>query len=54
MKLKTLLAAAALALAPGLAYAMGGCSSVHQTASSCADGQVWDASSQSCITPPST
>lgn len=54
MKLKTLLAAAALALAPGLAFAMGGCGSMQQSASACSDGQVWDAALQSCITPPSS
>lgn len=54
MKLKTLLAAAALALAPGIAFAMGGCGSMQQSAAACGDGQVWDAATQSCVTPISS
>lgn len=54
MRLKTLLAAAALALAPGMAFAMGGCGSMQQSAAACTDGQIWDAGSESCITPPSS
>ena len=54
MRIKTVLAAAALALAPGLAAA--GCFGSHkaETASSCPAGQVWDAGSQACTTPASS
>jgi hypothetical protein len=51
MKIKVLLAALALAAAPGLASAM--CSwSAHGTeqAMTCAEGTVWDATSQTCVT----
>jgi uncharacterized protein YdeI (BOF family) len=48
MKLKTILAAAALALAPGLAMAMCG----HErttTATACGEGYVFDAATQTCV-----
>jgi hypothetical protein len=53
MKLKTTFAAIALALAPSFALAMGGCGMDHVTtsASQCEVGQVWDTSTNSCITP---
>jgi hypothetical protein len=53
MKLKTTFAAIALALAPTFATAMGGCGMDHVTtsASQCEAGQVWDQTSNSCITP---
>ena len=54
MSVKTLIVAAALAVAPTFAVAMGGCGSMQQTAAACGDGQVWDADSQSCIIPPSS
>ena len=54
MKLKTFLVAAAFAAAPGVAFAMGGCGTMQQTAAVCGDGQIWDAGSQSCVTPPSS
>ncbi len=44
--MKIFLASLALVLAPLSAYAEG-CS--HESASQCADGQVWDSVSQSCI-----
>ncbi|MCC6000890.1 MAG: hypothetical protein JJU19_08510 [Pararhodobacter sp.] len=55
MKVKTFLAAAALALMPGFALAMGGCGSMApQSASACGEGQVWDAATQACVTPVSS
>lgn len=53
MPFKTLLAALVLMLAPGMALAMG-CSDLRQTTASCADGQIWDSASQSCVTPISS
>jgi len=48
MQAKTLLTALVLALAPGMAAAM--CSwGKEETAASCADGMVWDSTSQSCV-----
>ena len=53
MKLRILLTAAALALAPGMAAAM--CSwEKSQSASQCGSGQVWDAESETCISPVSS
>ncbi len=54
MKLKIALTALALTLSPAIATAM--CSSMKpaQTASACADGQVFDASSQTCVEPMSS
>ena len=53
MKLRLILAAAALALAPGIAAAQ--CNwSASQSASQCGAGQVWDGDSQTCVTPPSS
>ncbi len=55
MKVKTFLAATVLAMAPGLAMAMGGCGSMTpQSASACGDGQVWDADARACVTPLSS
>lgn len=49
MKMKTILAALALAIAPTLAIAEG-CSSRHsEQAMSCGEGTVWDADTQSCV-----
>ena len=50
MKVTTLLTAAVLAFTPALAFA--GCSGYghSETANSCADGQLWDVASQSCVT----
>ncbi|MFN3953733.1 MAG: hypothetical protein ACK4LQ_04710 [Pararhodobacter sp.] len=53
MPFKTLLAALALSMAPSLALAMG-CGDLRQTTASCAEGQVWDSASQSCVTPVSS
>lgn len=50
MKLKTTIAAFILAMLPGLAFANCGWKT-EQTANACADGQVFDADTDSCITP---
>lgn len=50
MKMKTLLAALALTLAPGLAVAM--CSGNYQkdeVAMTCAAGTTWDSEMQRCV-----
>lgn len=54
MNLKIALAALALSLSPALASAM--CSDMRpaQTASMCAEGQVYDADSATCIEPLSS
>ncbi|TVP71909.1 MAG: hypothetical protein EA339_07785 [Rhodobacteraceae bacterium] len=54
MKLKIALTALALTLSPAIAAAM--CSSMKpaQTASACADSQVFDADSQTCVEPMSS
>ncbi len=54
MKLKIILAAAALAFAPGMAAAMCSWEKTQQSASQCGAGQVWDADSETCITPLSS
>ncbi len=48
MKITTLIAATLLALSPSIS--MASCSWEHSTkeASSCADGMVWDAATESC------
>ena len=46
--LKTLLAAAALAAAPGLALAQGCSWSKQQMTQSCAPGSTWDATAGVC------
>lgn len=48
MKLKTILAAAALAFAPGFAMAMCG-HERNTTATACAEGYVFDAGTQTCV-----
>lgn len=53
MTLKTTLAALALTLLPG--FAMASCwGAAHETASTCSEGQTWDAGTQTCITPVSS
>ncbi len=54
MKLKIAVTALVISLSPAIASAM--CSSIApaQTASSCLEGQVWDAESATCITPMSS
>lgn len=49
MKVKTLLTAAVLAVAPVIAFA--GCNGYghSETANSCSEGQIWDVASQSCV-----
>ncbi|WP_201155860.1 hypothetical protein [Rhodobaculum claviforme] len=54
MKIKVTLAAAVLALAPGMAAAMCSWEKTQQSASQCGAGQVWDAESQGCVTPVSS
>lgn len=51
MKLKTTLAALVLGFLPGLALAEGCSWHQEMTANACADGQVYDSDSGSCITP---
>ncbi|AHM05555.1 hypothetical protein roselon_03297 [Roseibacterium elongatum DSM 19469] len=48
-KIKTLLAAAALMAAPGLAMAECSWGSSHDMTMSCAQGSTWDADSQACV-----
>jgi len=54
MKIKVTLAALVLAATPGLAFAM--CSDMRpaQTASSCAEGTVWDSQAGTCVPPVSS
>jgi hypothetical protein len=47
MKIKTLIAAMALATLPAASFAM--CSDKSHQAMSCSEGTVWDAASQTCI-----
>ncbi len=54
MKLKVTLAALVLGLAPALASAMCSSMRMDQTASNCAEGQIWDADSATCIEPVSS
>lgn len=51
MKIKFAIATLALALAPGFALASGGCNSekTQISASSCAEGTVFDAASGTCV-----
>lgn len=52
MTFRTLVAAALLSLAPGLALAGGGgCGFDHmkEQVSSCADGYVWDSAAATCV-----
>lgn len=53
MKFRITLAAFVLAMAPAAAMAMCSWDS-KQTASSCGEGQVWDAQTETCITPLSS
>lgn len=54
MKLKVTLAALVLGLAPALASAMCSSMKLDQTASACAEGQVWDEGTETCIEPVSS
>jgi hypothetical protein len=49
MKMKTLLAALAIIVAPTLAIAECSWGKAHETAMSCAEGSAWDAESRSCV-----
>lgn len=51
MKLKTTLAALVLGFLPGMAAAAGCSWHQEQTANACAEGQVFDTETESCITP---
>lgn len=54
MKIKTTLAVIALTLAPTWALAEGGCNwgkTNVQSVSQCAIGQVFDAATQTCVSP---
>lgn len=46
---KTALVAAVLSLAPLAAAAACGHGTGNQSATNCADGQTWDATTQSCV-----
>jgi hypothetical protein len=57
MKIKTTLAALALMLSPGMLMAGEGCggSMKHEvTASTCAQGAVWDETKGMCVVQPSS
>ena len=54
MKLKATLAALALMFSPAIASAMCSWDKPEQTASACAEGQVFDEGSQTCIEPVSS
>ena len=54
MKIKITLAALVLAATPGLAVAMCSGMKPQQTALSCAEGQVWDSQTSTCVTPVSS
>lgn len=50
MKMKTLLAALAITVAPTLAFAECSWGKAHETtAMSCAEGATWDAATQTCV-----
>lgn len=49
MSIRTLLAALALTLAPGLAMAECSWGMERQTTMSCAEGATWDAESGACV-----
>lgn len=51
MKIRLLLATAALALAPGFAFADCAGHVKNQTTSQCMPGQTWDSATQSCTAP---
>lgn len=48
--MKTALAALVLVTVPTLSFAMCSWESKSETAASCAEGMVWDAGSQTCVT----
>jgi hypothetical protein len=52
MKTATTLAALAIALLPGLAFAQ--CKHSEQTAASCMAGTTWDAAKGTCVETPSS
>ena len=54
MKLKVAITALVLSFGPTVAAAMCGSMTPAQTASICAEGQVWDSSTSTCIEPVSS
>ncbi len=54
MKTTTTLAALAIALLPGLAFAQCAGEHVKQTAASCMVGTTWDAAKGACVETPSS
>ncbi len=54
MKLKIAFVAAVLSLSPAIASAMCSGMKPEQTASACAEGQVWDTATSVCIAPVSS
>lgn len=54
MKVKAVVAALVLMVAPGMAMAMCGWERTQQSASQCEQGTTWDAESQTCIAPVSS
>ena len=49
MKIKTIVAAALLALSPSISLAMCNGEHASQEAMSCAEGTVWDAATSTCV-----
>lgn len=54
MKTTTTLAALAIALLPGFAFAQCAGKKVEQTAASCMPGTSWDAAKGTCVETPSS
>lgn len=54
MKTTTTLAALAIALLPGFAFAQCAGKMTEQTASSCMPGMTWDAAKGTCVENPSS
>ena len=54
MKTTTTLAALAIALLPGFAFAQCADKKMEQTAASCMPGTTWDAAKATCIENPSS
>ncbi|WP_374427313.1 adenylosuccinate lyase [Tabrizicola sp.] len=54
MKTTTTLAALAIALLPGFAFAQCAGKQMEQTAASCMAGTTWDAAKGACVETPSS
>lgn len=54
MKLKATLAALAFVFSPAIASAMCSSMKIEQTASACAEGQIWDSATSTCMEPVSS